>query len=112
MSVTYCSLRDARLLQAVAVEQGIERAAGALECRIARDRGPHLFVAHDQAELLDGVVEHGALDDLLQRPHMQAVAQRLLGLGPLAGLALDPSSWRLNWSRTWLTVTEVPPTQP
>ena len=53
------------------------------------DRGPHLFVAHDQAEFLDGMVEHGALHDLLERPHMQAVAQRLLGLGPLAGLALD-----------------------
>lgn len=35
------------------------------------------------------MVEHGALDDLLQRPHMQAVAQRLLGLGPLAALTLD-----------------------
>ena len=82
-------LADARLLQAVAVEQGIERAAGALEGRIARDGGAHLGVAHDQAELLDGIVEHGALDDLLQGAHMQAVAQRLLGLRPLAGLALD-----------------------
>ena len=85
----YCASRDARLLQAVAVEQGIERAAGAVEGRIARDRGAHLGVADHQAELLDGVVEHGALDDFLERAHMQAVAQRLLGLRPLAGLALD-----------------------
>src|SRR4029450_3931402 len=46
-------------------------------------------VADPQAELLDGVVEPGALDDLFERTHMQAVAQRLLGLRPLAGLTLD-----------------------
>ncbi len=38
---------------------------------------------------LDGVVEHGALDDFFQGADVQAVAQRLFLLGPLAGLALD-----------------------
>ena len=44
----------------------------------------------DQAVLLDRVVDHRALQDVLEGAHMQAVAQRLLGFRPLAGLALDP----------------------
>ena len=67
----------------------IELAAGPGEGRIARNRGPHLGVAHHQAELLDGIIEHGTLNDLFEGANMQAVAHGLLGLRTLAGLALD-----------------------
>ncbi len=43
---------------------------------------------------------------------MQAVAQRLLGLGRWPVWRWMPSSWRLNWSFTSLTETDAPPTQP
>ncbi len=78
MSIDELLLADAGLLQAVAIEQGIERAAGALERGIARDRRADFLVAHDQAELADGIVENGPLDHLFEGADMEAATQRLL----------------------------------
>ena len=88
-SATYGASRDARLLQQGAVLRRIERAGRALEGRIAGDRGLDLAVADDQPVLLHGVVDHRPLHHVLERADVQAVAQGLLRLGPLAGLALD-----------------------
>ena len=46
-------------------------------------------VREHQAVLLHGVVDHRALHHVFERADMQAIAQGLLGLRPLAGLALD-----------------------
>ena len=83
------SLRDARLLQQGAVLRRIERAARALESRIAGNRGLDLAVAHDQPVLLHGVVDHRALHHVLERADVQAITHGLFRLGPLPGLTLD-----------------------